>query len=243
MPGVPRDRRQAGRPGRDGDPGHRQRPVRGAARAEQGAGGCRAGAGSGVPAAGDPIASSRCGTSRTGPCPSPARSTTSGPDPAKYRPSAVGRERIWTDTASGKLARPATRMGQLSRSSPPRRRARGHPAVPDGPLGAPPHRDRRAPGRPRHRPGRAQAEHALACEKCIVIYLTFCFCTPYLWTVLPGGRSAAPQGLAPGWAARHHRSPPLGQPQDGPALSPFPDSRHDPETALPALSGSLASLQ
>ena len=105
MPGVPRDRRQAGRPGRDGDPGHRQRPVRGAARTEQGAGRCRAGAGSGVPAAGDPIASSRCGTSRTGPCPSPARSTTSGPDPAQYRPSAVGRERIGTDTASGKLAR------------------------------------------------------------------------------------------------------------------------------------------
>ncbi|MGH8917746.1 MAG: recombinase family protein, partial [Actinomycetes bacterium] len=35
-------------------------------------------------------------------------------------------------------------MGQLPRSPPPRRRARGHPAVPDGPLGAPPHRDRRA---------------------------------------------------------------------------------------------------
>ncbi len=48
---VLRDRRQAGRLELDGDPVHRQRPVRGAARAERGAGACRVAACSGVPAA------------------------------------------------------------------------------------------------------------------------------------------------------------------------------------------------
>ena len=51
---ILRDRSQAGRLERDGDPGHRQRPVRGAARAERGACGCRAGAGFGFPADGEP---------------------------------------------------------------------------------------------------------------------------------------------------------------------------------------------
>jgi hypothetical protein len=46
---VLRDRRQAGRLERDGDPVHRQRPVRGAVRAEQGAGGCRVAAASASP--------------------------------------------------------------------------------------------------------------------------------------------------------------------------------------------------
>ena len=38
---------------------------------------------------------------------------------------------------------PPPRMGCLPRSPPDRGRARGHPAVPDGPLGTPPHRHRR----------------------------------------------------------------------------------------------------
>jgi len=51
---VLRDRSQAGRLGLDGDPVYGQRPVRGAARAEQGVGGCRVVAGFGFPAAEEP---------------------------------------------------------------------------------------------------------------------------------------------------------------------------------------------
>jgi hypothetical protein len=45
MPGVLRDRSQAGRLVLEGDPVHGQRPVRGAARPERGVGGCRVVAG------------------------------------------------------------------------------------------------------------------------------------------------------------------------------------------------------
>jgi hypothetical protein len=45
MPGVLRDRGQAGRLVLEGDPVHGRRPVRGAVRAEQGVGGCRVVAG------------------------------------------------------------------------------------------------------------------------------------------------------------------------------------------------------
>jgi hypothetical protein len=45
MPRALRDRRQAGRLELDGDPVHRQLPVRGAARTERGVGGCCAAAG------------------------------------------------------------------------------------------------------------------------------------------------------------------------------------------------------
>jgi hypothetical protein len=49
MPRVLRDRGQAGRLVPEGDPAPRRRPVRGSARAEQGAGGCRAAAGFRLP--------------------------------------------------------------------------------------------------------------------------------------------------------------------------------------------------
>ncbi len=111
MPGVLRDRGQAGKLVLEGDQAHGQRPVRGAVRAEQGVGGCRVVAGFRFPAAEEPDRVILLRDQPDRPCHSLVGSTTSGSNP-QCRLAATG-VKAWSFPTGGPvtLSSPAVADG------------------------------------------------------------------------------------------------------------------------------------